>query len=99
MLASARMRATRELRSPAAAALALSAGALFFGGGSGNGSLPWLGLAAVVVLLVLMATVGPPGNLAFFVPLAALAVWCALSVSWSIEPDRSWAYANRAFLY
>jgi hypothetical protein len=32
-------------------------------------------------------------------PLAALAVWCALSVAWSIEPDRSWDYANRTFVY
>ncbi len=29
------------------------------------------------------------------VPLAALAVWCAVSIAWSVEPDRSWSYANR----
>ena len=30
---------------------------------------------------------------------ALLAVWSALSVAWSIEPDRSWAYANRGLVY
>ena len=32
-------------------------------------------------------------------PLAALAVWCAVSIAWSTEPDRSWSYANRTFVY
>ena len=34
-----------------------------------------------------------------FTPLVALAAWCALSVAWSVEPDRSWDYTNRAFVY
>ena len=32
-------------------------------------------------------------------PLAGLAVWCAASIAWSIEADRSWDYANRTFIY
>jgi hypothetical protein len=93
------MRATTELRSPLAISLALTAGALFFGGGPGNGSLPWLGAAALLAAVVLLAMRGPPLGLARLLPLAALAVWCAASIAWSIEPDRSWSYANRAFVY
>jgi hypothetical protein len=31
--------------------------------------------------------------------LVALALWCAASISWSVAPDRSWAYVNRALVY
>jgi hypothetical protein len=82
-----------------AAALGLCAGALFFGGGPGDGALPWLGLATVATVLVLLATYGPPSGLLALGPLAALALWCAVSIVWSIQGDRSWSYANRAFVY
>jgi len=93
------MRAAAQRWSPVVAALALSAAALFFGGGSGNDSLPWLGGAAIVLALFFAATRPVPGGLWPFAPLALLAVWSALTVAWSIEPDRSWAYANRGFVY
>jgi hypothetical protein len=93
------MRAAAQWWSPVVAALALSAAALFFGGGSGDGSLPWLGGAAIVLALVFAATRPIPGGLWPLAPLALLAVWSAVSVAWSIEPDRSWAYANRGFVY
>ncbi len=32
-------------------------------------------------------------------PLGLLAVWSAASLEWSIEPDRTWSYANRTFVY
>ena len=99
MLASRSMRAAAQQWSPLVAALVLTAAALFFGGGSGDGSLPWLGGAAIVLALVFAATRPLPGGLLPFAPLAALAVWSALSVAWSIEPDRSWAYANRGLVY
>ena len=99
MLASSRMRAATQLRSPLVAALGLTAAALFFGGGAGAGSLPWIGGAAVVIALVFAATRPLPGGLVWFAPLAVLAVWSALSVAWSIEPDRSWSYANRGLVY
>src|SRR5438309_227319 len=99
MLASAPMRAIRELRSPLPVVIGLAAGALFFGGGSTDSSLPWLGLAAGIALLVLFAVYGPPAGLERFVPLTALAVWCGLSIEWSIQPDRSWSYANRVAVY
>jgi O-Antigen ligase len=72
---------------------------MFFGGGAADGSLAWLGLAAVAVLLYLLATQPPPSGLLAFAPLAGLAVWCAVSIRWSTQGDRSWAYANRTFLY
>ena len=99
MVASPRMRAIRELRSPLVPALALTGAALFFGGGPGTSSLPWLGAAALLTVLVLFATQSTPEGLVVLVPLALLAVWCAISITWSIEPDRSWDYANRALVY
>ncbi len=99
MVASSGMRLVRELRSPLAPALALMAGAIFFGGGAGDSSLPWLGGAALLVALGLLATRTPPNGLRVLVPLALLAVWCLASVEWSIEPDRSWSYGNRLLVY
>ena len=52
------MRAARELWSPLAPALALTAAALFFGGGPAA-HLPWLGAAAVLLAAVLFAARGP----------------------------------------
>lgn len=93
------MRAARELWSPVGAALALTAAVLFFGGGSGNSTLPWIGGAAILLAAAFVALRGlPPGSVALL-PLAALALWCAASVAWSIEPDRSWDYANRTVVY
>jgi O-antigen ligase/polysaccharide polymerase Wzy-like membrane protein len=99
MLASPAMRAIRELWSPVGVALALTAAILFFGGGSSNSTLPWIGGAAILAAVAFAAARGlPPGSLVLL-PLAALALWCAASVAWSIEPDRSWAYANRTVVY
>jgi len=89
------MRAARELLSPLGAALALTAAVLFFGGDA----LPWIGGAAILVGACLVAARGVPPGWWLVLPLAALAVWCAVSIQWSIEPDRSWDYANRAFVY
>ena len=63
MLASSSMRAAAQQWSPLVAALVLSGAALFFGGGSGDGSLPWLGGAAIVLALVFAATRPVPGGL------------------------------------
>ena len=64
MLASSSMRAAAQRWSPLVAALVLSGAALFFGGGSGDGSLPWLGGAAIVLALVFAATRPVPGRAA-----------------------------------
>jgi hypothetical protein len=91
------MPAIREL--PLAASLLVIGAALFLGGGASSGSLPWLGLAVLVALLALLATRGVPGGWPAVVPLALLALWLALTISWSALPARSWEYANRALLY
>jgi hypothetical protein len=93
------MRAARELWSPLGAALLLTAAILFFGGSSGTSSLPWIGGAAIVAAAALTAGRGLPPGWPLLLPLAALAVWCAVSIAWSIEPDRSWDYANRTVVY
>jgi hypothetical protein len=93
------MRPARELMSPLTPALVLVGAALFLAGDPGESRLPWLGIGALVLAGVLFATRSPPDGLIALVPLAALAVWCAASIAWSVEPDRSWSYANRTFVY
>src|SRR5919204_2090511 len=86
----------------AAAAAALAAAALFFGHGSSDGRLFWIGVAAL-----LLASAGwivrparlPTEGAAFLVLLGALVVWQAISIHWSIQPARSWDYANRGLVY
>lgn len=99
MLASIVMRAARELLSPLTLALVLVGAALFFSQDPGDSRLPWLGIGALVLAGVLFATQSPPDGLIALVPFAALAVWLAVSIAWSTEPDRSWSYANRTFVY
>jgi hypothetical protein len=84
---------------PVAAPLLLIGLALFFGGGPGDGSVFWLGAGAIAALAVLLLAVGIPRGWVAVLPLAALAVWCAVSIGWSGLPDRSWDYANRTILY
>jgi hypothetical protein len=93
------MAVTRQLLSPVGVALALVAGAFFFGGSAGSESIPWIGGAAVVATVALAATHEKPKRLAALLPLAALAAWLAASIAWSIDPDRSWEYANRTLVY
>jgi hypothetical protein len=99
MLASNEMRQARELLSPLTLVLLLVGAALFFAHDPGDSSVPWLGIAAIALVCTLYATRAPPGGLAALLPLAALVVWCAVSISWSVEPDRSWSYANRTLVY
>jgi hypothetical protein len=82
-----------------AAPLLLTGLAVFFGGGPGDGSVFWLGAGALLAIAVLLLTVGAPRGWPAILPLAALAVWCAVSIGWSGLPDRSWDYANRTILY
>src|SRR6266487_3548398 len=83
-------------------AAALAAGALFFGHGSSDGRLFWIGVAAL--LLVAVGWIVWPGRLTavgatFLLLLGALVVWQAVSIHWSIQPARSWDYANRGLVY
>ena len=83
-------------------------GAVFFGGGSGNDSLAWLGsltvaaAAAAVVAAAFGALRLPqldrPGAVVVL-GLSALAVWAGASVVWSIAGDRSWAGLGKGLVY
>jgi O-Antigen ligase len=86
----------------AAAAGALVAFAVLFGQGSSDGRLFWIGIAALMLTavgwIVRPAALSGAG-VVFFVLLGALVVWQAVSIHWSIEPARSWDYANRGLVY
>src|SRR3954447_18154343 len=90
------------VRGAALPAAALAFAALFLGNGSSQSRLFWIGAAAVIVAAVGWA-VRPPAltreALAFFGAFAAFVLWQAASIAWSIEPARSWDYANRSLVY
>src|SRR6188472_612773 len=85
----------------------LAAISALFSAGSSGGRLTWIGIAALVIsaLIVAGALVGLPRPelsreaivaLGF---LLAFVAWSGISVAWSIEPDRTWAYLNRGLVY
>jgi hypothetical protein len=89
------------------ATLSVSAGllafaALFLSNGSSQSRLFWIGGAAVLVAAAGWA-VRPPRlsaeGIAFFAALGAFVLWQGASVAWSIQPARSWDYANRGLTY
>ena len=92
----------------AAATGALLAVAVLFGDGSSDGPLFWIGALAIVVAAA-AAVSAATGALALpdLTPLGLAAVgcftgfvvWQGFSVLWSIEPDRTWNYVNRALIY
>ena len=85
-----------------AAAGALLAFALFGSSGSSESRLFWIGVAALVCATVALVARSAPLTgpvLAFLGLLGALALWQALTITWSISPDSSWRYANRTFVY
>jgi hypothetical protein len=94
-----------KLAGPAtlAAAGALLFVALFFGDGTSDGRLFWIGAFAVLGAVVLL-TAGPvpvprgAGALCLAL-LAALAGWVGVTMAWSIAPDRSWAAFDRILVY
>ncbi len=90
-----------------AVALLLAASALLASDGSSGSRLFWIGAAAVLaasvaggaVLLGRLAVPASPPALLFLGLLGALVVWQAASLAWSIQPGRSWDYANRGLVY
>jgi O-antigen ligase/polysaccharide polymerase Wzy-like membrane protein len=85
----------------------LAAVSALFSSGSSGGRLTWIGLAALVLaaLVVAGALVGLPRPeltneaLAALGFLVAFVAWSGISVVWSIQGDRSWAYLNRGLVY
>ena len=78
-----------------------------FSAGSSGGRLTWIGLAAICLAAAAGAAAlfGLPRPalsreaLVALGSLLALVAWSGISVVWSIEPDRSWAYLNRGLVY
>lgn len=88
--------------------LVLVGAAVLVGGGSSDGPVAWIGIAAVSLAAAGLAAVflgrlAPPRpartGLASVALFAGLVVWSGASVIWSIWPDRSWDYANRSLVY
>src|SRR5436305_12061677 len=104
MLASPPVRAAGERVGglwAAVGAAAVCACALFFGGGDSAAPLVWIGALTLVLAALLLLeppALDRPGVL-FVGGLAGLAVWCGVSLTWSISPDRTWIYTNRTLVY
>jgi O-Antigen ligase len=85
------------------AAAGLLATALFFGDGTSDQRLFWIGSLAVIAAAVLAVWGGVPvprgPGLAVLVLLAALTAWVGLTLWWSIAPDLSWAAFDRLLAY
>jgi tetratricopeptide (TPR) repeat protein len=86
---------------------ALAAFATLFSSGSSGGRLTWIGVAALCVGAALAVgalwglprpALRPEALLALGF-LVAFVAWNGISVLWSIEGDRSWAYLNRGLVY
>ena len=113
MLASSAVRAAGERVGAAGLAAAAAVGvlafcAVFFANGSDPSRLVWLGAlalaAAVLPLAAALAGLAPTVRVgrasgAFLGCLLGLAVWMAVSMLWSISPDRSWGSTNRTLVY
>jgi hypothetical protein len=85
------------------AAAALLFTALFFGDGTSNGRLFWIGALAVIAAAAIAVGGGLPvprgaGAVALGL-LAALIAWVGLTMWWSIAPDLSWAAFDRLLVY
>ena len=93
--------AVRGALAPAAAA-ALCFAALFLSAGSSQSRLFWIGTAAVVVAAIgwaLRPPTLPRPAIVFFSAFALFVAWQYASIAWSIQPARSWDYANRSLVY
>jgi O-antigen ligase len=93
---------------PALGAAAVCFCAVFFGGGLDAATLAWIGglallLAALLAAAALLGVLSAPrldGPTAVYLgSLLALAVWCGVTIVWSISPDRTWSYTNRTVVY
>jgi hypothetical protein len=109
----ARPRPATVASPPGAAVLALSvsalvAAAVFFGGESGDGTVLWIGGAAVVLAALAFGAAGlgllpapalsGPGQLAV-AAFIGLVGWAGVSISWSIAGDHSWSALNKGIAY
>ena len=84
------------------------AGAVFFGGGSGDSSVLWVGGAAVLLAVVclVLRSLGVIGLPALDGParvaragFAALVAWTGITIAWSVAGDHSWSALNKGIAY
>jgi O-Antigen ligase len=90
------------------ASAALLAAALFYGGGSRDDRVTWIGAVAVGVAGA-AATASWLGLLplpaldrwakSFLLLLGAIVVWSGIGLWWSIAPELTWRYTNRGLAY
>ena len=88
--------------------LALLVACVFAGDASDDDSLLWIGGAALVLALGVLAA-GLAGAVALprlsksalwcLALTTALLAWLGVSIAWSVEPDRSWSYFDRGVVY
>jgi O-antigen ligase len=99
---------TRSGSALVAALVAACAYAVFAHGASGLPEEPRLqiGIALVAVLAsvgwLFSGTLRPRAPVIVWVGvglLAAFAVWCGITLLWSVAPDRTWGYINRSVAY
>src|ERR687890_841178 len=105
------VRAPRPARSGGVLAVALVAAcayAVFAHGAVGLPEEPRLQIAIALVAIVAAAGWLFFGTLRLRAPapvwvavglLGAFAVWCGVTLLWSVTPDRTWAYINRGVAY
>nr|MBA2333037.1 O-antigen ligase family protein [Actinomycetota bacterium] len=98
-------RAATRGASPAGAGVLLALIAALVVGGLFAGESFWVGAAALLIAAVALA-LALAGRIALSaggIPLAAallgLAAWSAVSIGWSVAPDRSWDDLNRGLVY
>src|SRR6476646_7735564 len=77
--------------------------ALFFGDGTSNGRLFWLGSLAVIAAASLLWAGPVPVPRAYgaavLALLGGLTLWVGLSMWWSVAPDLSWNAFDRLLAY
>jgi hypothetical protein len=87
---------------------ALVTGAVFFGGASGDSSVPWVGAAALLLTAVTLAlaalgvlpVVSPDrGAGVAAASLALLVIWMGVTIEWSVAGDLSWSALNKGIVY
>jgi hypothetical protein len=91
-----------------ALAAALVGSAVLFGGNSGDGAVPWVGGAAVLLAsavlvgrslgLIELPLLERAGTVAV-ASLVALVVWAGCSIAWSVAGDHSWSALNKGIAY
>lgn len=87
---------------------ALAFAAVFFGGASGDGSVLWVGGAALVVAACVFGATGVglmsipvlDGRARLAVAaFAGLVAWAGVSIAWSVAGDQSWSALNKGIAY